>query len=62
MKGYTSYQFKTNDLTTVYKIMQKKKTAIYLGNVHTVTQKSNGMDVKSNGMDSNGMENFLIYQ
>ena len=46
--------------TTVYKNI--KKSAIYLGNVHTVTQKSNGMDVKSNGMDSNGMDNFLIYQ
>ena len=38
------------------------KTAISLGNVHTVTKKSNGMDVKGNGMDSNGMDNFLIYQ
>ena len=60
MKRHASNQFKTNDPTTVYKILQK--TAIYLGNVHTITQKSNGMDVKSNGMDSNGMDNFLIYQ
>ena len=64
MKGHASNQFKTNDPTTVYKIMQKKlqftlemSTPLHRKVTVTVlTQKATEWTVTF------GMDNFLIYQ
>ena len=39
-----------------------QKIANYIENVNTVTWNSNGMDRKSNGMDSNGMDIFVVFK
>ena len=58
MKGHTSNQLHIKTPKTICKSMQI--IASNHGNFHTVAQNSNGMDVKSNGMDSNGTDFFHV--
>ena len=59
MKGHTSNQLHIETLSTMCKSLQI--IASNHENVHTITHKSNDIDIKCNGIDSNGMDMFVFF-
>ena len=59
VKGHTSNQLYIETLTTMCKGMPISASSHE--NVHTITRNSNGIDIKCNGVDSNGMNTFCVF-
>ena len=59
MKGHISSQLHVETLTTMCKSVQI--IARTHENVHTIIHNSNDMDIKCNGMNSNGTDMFVFF-